>query len=164
MPDSNLSPETVRDAVQRIRRAADKQLTSIVPDSRSGTENGELEIARLREELRELKATNRRNRLTYVLQTQYIPRLFDLNYRWIVFVAVVLVLSGVSVAGFNNPDCHIGCINFRLSEKVLITLLSTTTVTVVGLFYAVVKWLYPVGTRGNGQKATKQRQKHGKKF
>lgn len=57
---------------------------------------------------------------------------------WLLFVAVVTVLTGV---GYLKD----------LSEKVLIALFATTTVTVVGLLAAVVRYLFPINPAIFGQ-------------
>lgn len=49
---------------------------------------------------------------------------------WLLFVGVVIILAGAGVLQ-------------QLSEKVLISLLATTTVTVIGLLAAVVRYLFP---------------------
>jgi hypothetical protein len=50
---------------------------------------------------------------------------------WLFFVGLVVLLAGFAVLP-------------QLSEKVLIALLATTTVTVVGLLAAVVRYLFPI--------------------
>jgi hypothetical protein len=50
---------------------------------------------------------------------------------WLIFVGVVVLLAG---AGYFQ----------QLSEKVLIALLATTTITVIGLLAAVVRYLFPI--------------------
>lgn len=57
---------------------------------------------------------------------------------WLTFVGVVVLLAGASVLK-------------ELSEKVLIALLATTTVTVVGLLAAVVRYLFPTNPAIFGQ-------------
>ena len=146
MPTSNKANELKleKDPAELIRLVAQEERFEIKQgDTRSVEERDGLEIAKLHETIKEMRAEHRRNRLTYKFQTEYIPKLFDLTYQWVIFIAVVLILNSLSVGGFNNPDCHIGCVNFKLSDNALIALLTTTTVTIVGLFYSVVKWLYP---------------------
>lgn len=58
-------------------------------------------------------------------------RLYSLVKRWLVGIGALLVLSGWRVCGFN------------LSDGVLVALIGGTTVTVVGLFLVVVKYLFP---------------------
>lgn len=57
---------------------------------------------------------------------------------WLVFVGVVVLLAGAGVLK-------------ELSEKVLIALLATTTVTVIGLLAAVVRYLFPTSPAIFGQ-------------
>lgn len=57
---------------------------------------------------------------------------------WLTFVAVVVILAGAGILK-------------ELSEKVLIALFATTTVTVVGLLAAVVRYLFPTNPAIFGQ-------------
>ena len=57
---------------------------------------------------------------------------------WLAFVGTVVVLAGVGLLK-------------ELSEKVLIALLATTTITVVGLLAAVVRYLFPTNPAIFGQ-------------
>lgn len=57
-----------------------------------------------------------------------IPRVYWLVSLWLIFVAITIVLVGSSV--------------LVLSEAVLITLITTTTVTILGMFVLILKWLF----------------------
>lgn len=60
------------------------------------------------------------------------PQLQIVAQGWMIFVAVVLIWQGFgSRIGF-----------FNLSDKVLITLLTTTTINVLGLFLVALSYLY----------------------
>lgn len=65
----------------------------------------------------------------YELRKQYIPYLFYMVVCWLVFVSVIIVLSGIEIIKF--------------SDAVLIALITTTTATVLGIFVIVAKWLFP---------------------
>ena len=78
-----------------------------------------------------------------------LSELYNRNYRkysieisWIVrayllVVAFVVILSATSIPWFHSK------ISFNLSDKVLITLLTTTSVNILGLMYIVAKHLFP---------------------
>jgi uncharacterized membrane-anchored protein len=66
---------------------------------------------------------------------KYANRIFCLVCYWLVFVGVLVLLNGVQ-----------GCftwIPFRLSDAVLIALITTTTINVIGVFLFVVRYLFP---------------------
>lgn len=60
------------------------------------------------------------------------PALRNIAQIWVIAVLLLLVWQGFgSKIGF-----------FHLSDKVLVTLLTTTTVNILGLFYIAVRYLY----------------------
>ena len=78
-------------------------------------------------ELQEAKDTHR-------LRLGYAGRIFWLVCVWLVYVAIVLFISGFKTTT-----------SFSLSDNVLIAFITSTTVTVVGLFVVVAKWMFPDG-------------------
>jgi len=79
----------------------------------------------------------RRERDIHDRRMSYLPRLFGLVCVWLVIV-VAFVLAA-----------SLGWI--KLSDSVLIAFITSTTVSVLGLFHVAGGWLYPRG--GNGKKA-----------
>ena len=75
----------------------------------------------------------------FILKSVTAGVIFILVCGWIIFVVYAIY-------------CH-GAINipFWISDKVLIALLSTTTINVVGLLYVVVKYFFPQGGPPNSQ-------------
>ena len=63
----------------------------------------------------------------------YAKRIYTLIVAWLIFIGFVVICSGLKV---------LLCQYFELSDKVIITLLTTTTVTVIGLFGTVLKYLF----------------------
>lgn len=57
---------------------------------------------------------------------------------------------GISVGVF-SWICFVGIVTFLnfLEVKVIITLLTTTTVEVLGMMYIIIKYLFPPGANGN---------------
>jgi len=66
---------------------------------------------------------------------EFAPRLFVLACLWIGFVGAIVLAQGFS----EGTGHHF----FRLNDNVLIALLGSTTLNVIGLFYAVAKYLFP---------------------
>ena len=66
---------------------------------------------------------------------KYANRIFYLVCSWLVFVGVLVLLNGVQ-------GC-VASIPFRLSDAVLIALITTTTINVIGVFLFVVRYLFP---------------------
>lgn len=60
------------------------------------------------------------------------PALRNIAYVWIGTVVVVIILQGFSSRT-----------GFVLSDKILLTLITTTTVNVLGLFLIALNYLYP---------------------
>ena len=82
------------------------------------------QVQTLEQELLESKDTQN-------LRLNYSNKIFWLVCSWLVCVAVSVFLAGFKIY------------NFSLSDKVLITFITSTTVNVVGLFVVVAKWMFP---------------------
>lgn len=63
----------------------------------------------------------------------YAKNIYYLIVVWLAFIGVIVICSGLKA---------LVCEYFELSDKVIITLLTTTTVTVIGLFGTVLKYLF----------------------
>lgn len=63
------------------------------------------------------------------LRRQYSDKIYTLNRCWLGFVAIIIIFSAIK------------CI--CLSDKVLITLLTTTTANIIGTLIIVLKYLFP---------------------
>lgn len=83
-----------------------------------------IENERLRDELERAKDI-------HSIRKTYISRLFWLIVFWLLMVVIFVTLAA------SNKDA------FSLSDKVLIAFITSTTVSVLGLFVVVAKWLYP---------------------
>ncbi len=84
------------------------------------------QVEALKQELKEAQDTHE-------LRLGYAGRIFWLVCAWLVCVAIAVFMSGFSLW------------NFNLSDKVLITFITSTTINVVGLFVVVAKWMFPNG-------------------
>lgn len=75
---------------------------------------------------------------------KYARRIFRLIVVWLAFVGIIIVADGI-----HNP---VFGFLFDLSDAVLITLITTTTASVLGLFIVVVNYLFhrpSAGTKSN---------------
>ncbi|MFL0803392.1 MAG: hypothetical protein K6L81_06715 [Agarilytica sp.] len=118
-----------------IQKAASKEAASVSaspkelePDLSIDLEEHQLfyQVESLKQELKEAQDT-------HTLRLGYAGRIFWLVCAWLVCVAIAVFMSGFNVSGFS------------LSDKVLITFITSTTVNVVGLFVVVAKWMFPNG-------------------
>lgn len=73
----------------------------------------------------------REDRDTHELRLKYSNRIFCLVCMWLACVVVSVFMSGFNFFGF------------KLSDTVLITFITSTTVSVLGLFIIVAKWMFP---------------------
>lgn len=85
-----------------------------------------VELEALRQQLDEARDTHQ-------LRLGYASRIFWLVVAWLACVAVAVFMSGFALW------------SFKLSDKVLITFITSTTINVVGLFVVVAKWMFPNG-------------------
>ena len=86
------------------------------------------EYNRLKEEVESIKQ-DREERKVYASKT------FDFLCVYMVFVGILLLMSGSTTA------------SFQLSDSVLIVILGTTTTNVLGIFYFVANYLFPKRNR-----------------
>ncbi|MEK6324322.1 MAG: hypothetical protein AABN33_22005 [Acidobacteriota bacterium] len=128
-PPPNESPSVVVENVEEgIEKAVQTELADTDP---LATDENEL----LGEGLSHVDAKHRQKlseqHEVHETRLGYVPKLFWLIVGWLVVTTAFLTLTG-----FNWHD-------FKLSDKVLIALITSTTANVLGLFYVVAKWLYP---------------------
>ena len=68
------------------------------------------------------------------MRKRYAKYLFGLCVAWLIFIGCIIWMSGMG-----GTYCH----PFKLSDAVLIALITTTTLNVLGLFLGVTLWLFP---------------------
>ena len=122
-----LNPPETEEAIAEMPAAAEAEVESAVLDEVSFVaETASLEIDRTKDELitaRDLHATRK----------EYTSKLFRLIVVWLSVVVLFVFLSATL-----KP-------RFSLSDGVLIAFITSTTVSVLGLFVLVAKWLFPQG-------------------
>lgn len=86
-------------------------------------------------ELQSLKQKLLEAQDTHNLRLDYIKRIFCLVCIWLALVVISVFLSGFKLY------------NFALPNSVLIAFITSTTISVVGLFIVVSKWLFPISNQ-----------------
>jgi len=122
IPDAQID-----EALAEIPHAAAAESAKTEPEEaisvvRYQAEKLQIENDGLRDELEAAKDV-------HALRKEYIPKLFYLTVGWL---STVLVFVGLVARGI-----------FVLSDKVLIALITSTTVSVIGIFMLAAKWLFP---------------------
>lgn len=84
------------------------------------------DIELLKQELEELKDT-------HTLRLKFAKSIFWVVVLWLLFVSIILVMEGFWLW------------DFSLSDAILITILTTTSINIIGLLVIVAKWLFPNG-------------------
>jgi hypothetical protein len=102
---------------------------SLVGEEDLDKERVATEIERLREELRQ---TKRLNKARFIVLTA----LFSLIVLWLVSVMALTAAIGFHLRGFS------------LSDKVVTTYITSTTVSVLGLFHIAAQWLFSAKSFG----------------
>lgn len=123
-----------------IRDALEKR-TTVVKNSESlikiDDERKTLELEQSRIEVRELEKKYSEEHDLHDTRKQYARRLFWLIVGWLSVVVVFVALAGFNAAGFS------------LSNTVLVAFITSTTVSVLGLFILAAKWLFPSSRDGH---------------
>jgi ABC-type Fe3+ transport system permease subunit len=92
------------------------------------------ENERLRDENNEL-------RKVHDLRQSYLKKLFLMIVFWLIAVLICVVLSALNSENPNNTKWTLP-FSFNLKESVLIAFITSTTVSVLGLFITAAAWLF----------------------
>lgn len=105
--------------------------------------NEKLELEEYKAQLRaiELLSLNQKNQLFQQKiddakknsdkRYKYSDNIFELVKCWLVFIGLIVLFDGMNI------------LPFKLNDTVLISLITTTTGTIFGLFYLVIKYFFP---------------------
>lgn len=130
LPPNALTSD-VSERLGRIQEIADAVAPEVeVPDNRALEGEDALLIAGeswLRQEIIHTK------HLHYV-RLSLLGSLFVLVVLWLISVGVLLLVNGFG-----------SLLSFHLSDKVIMTYIGSTTVSVLGLFHIAAKWLFSAG-------------------
>jgi hypothetical protein len=95
-----------------------------------------LEDTRIKGEVRRQELLNQQFERNIQAREYYAELIFKLVCSWLFTTMAIVIVQGF------DEQIHW----FKLDDKVLITLITTTTITVVGLFQFVVRYLYNIET------------------
>jgi hypothetical protein len=124
---ANPPPPTLSEDIQQ---GAPKDIASARPDELAfDDEVNTLEVGALKLQNDSLKQQVKEARDLHDLRTTYTRKLFRLIVAWLIVVIIYVGLSATPVG-------------FKLSDSVLIAFITSTTVSVLGLFVLVAKWLF----------------------
>lgn len=140
MTPAKISPSQI------IKKAVSHDLPTVVE---TGIPDFELDLEehKLHYELESLQQQLVEAVDTHNLRMGYSDKIFILVCIWLTCVLASIIFSGFNIWGF------------ELSDKVLITFITSTTINVLGLFAIVAKWLFPQ----NGNSNTKKKKPSNKK-
>lgn len=131
-PNDSAAAPRVNISLDEIAGAAQIEVaTSEADESLVIAEKETLEAAKLKIENDRLKDELEEARDLHGIRKEYIGKLYALIKVWLIVVVVFLILSASQKKYFD------------LSDSVIIAFITSTTVSVLGLFLLVAKWLYP---------------------
>ncbi len=124
---------TLEELTRQFSKIAEREIYSPEEEEGVSPDLGQsLREHKLEHEVASLKQQLKEDEDVHELRLSYTSKVFWLVCIWLIFVAVVICCTGFSLC------------SFALSDKVLITFITSTTVTVLGLFVIVAKWMFPV--------------------
>ncbi len=130
--------KSVRDTLEKQSEAADPAKNRLQIEYEKQT----LEVERLRIDNEEAKKKHDEAHDLHDTRKEYAGKLFWLIVGWLSVVVVFVALAGFHVGGFS------------LSDSVLIAFITSTTVSVLGLFIVAAKWLFPSVEKPSPEKPT----------
>lgn len=111
------------DILSKISQIKVSEVPSKIPDDFTARSLREIALERERTDLENIKDS-------FALSGKMATRIF-----WLVFFYLAVVFCIVIWQGIVCPE-------YRLSDKVLIALLTTTTVNIIGLLFLVIKYVF----------------------
>ena len=144
--DESSAPDTLTEEEQRFWEKSQEQLVAEGIDAEQFLA---LQLKRLEIELKQQELLQRKDE--HKLRKKFSSRLYRLICVWL-FVLMIILLSTATSCIKIWPTNQ--CTDFVLSDKVIITLLTSTTVTVLGLFVTVLKYMF--GNNGINEKPKKE--------
>lgn len=83
-------------------------------------------------EVKKNKAVLKNQKQDIKLRREFSLKVYNLVRWWLLFCAIIILVSGFEL--------------FKLSDTVLTTIIASTSANVLGLFYIVLKYLFPLKT------------------
>lgn len=121
-----LSPPTV-EAIDELRESVAVEKERVQPEAPAVLSALQLEARSI--ECDQLRDERDAARDVHALRKEYVPKLFKLILGWLLSVLVFVGLAAVGL--------------FHLSDGVLIAFITSTTVSVIGIFLIAAHWLFP---------------------
>lgn len=121
---------------QELQKLTQEELAAVQPDDLpSQAEKQSLEDDKLEIENERLRNELAQARDLHDIRKTYTRKLFWLIVGWLSVVVIYVGLTATVKTSFN------------LSDNVLIAFITSTTVSVLGLFVLVAKWLFPANAK-----------------
>jgi hypothetical protein len=132
MSEPELTPDN--ELLEKVKAVAESQGQGIPleGDHLAMVAEEDLDTQRIKIEVEHLRDQVAAYKETHDLRKEYIPKLFWLTVAWLAFVGITLWRAA-----------DIGGRYFHLSDNVLITLITSTTINVIGIFMLAARWLFP---------------------
>jgi len=96
---------------------------------------------------------NEQQRQNRVERKKYAWHIFVLTCIWAGLIFIIIIADGLNLPKVSEYY------NFKLSDKVLITLISSTTINFFGFFFLVVKYLFDTGRSDKKKKNKRDKNK-----
>src|SRR6266536_1899519 len=132
MSEQELTPRKISDEIaallKGIRLVADSEKPAEDPLSLVGEED--LERERIVAAIEHIREESRQTKFLFNARITVLVSLFTLIVFWIISLIVLVGLCGFHLFGF------------ALSDKVIITYITSTTLSVFGLFHIAARWLF----------------------
>ena len=127
-PPSQLS---LTEFLDKINEVAERQAATVQPDDTlaATAEKNHYDVEAIKQHVKELVET-------HDLRKAYLPRLFWMIVSWLIVVVLFVLAASIKW--------------ITLSDSVLIAFITSTTVSVLGLFIVAARWLFPQS--GNKEK------------
>ncbi len=146
---NNGSDNTANTFEISIKKAADRNRDRSDVDLSADLETHELNLLkeRLSQEQTRGAALKRKHEEAidlHELRNKYLKKIYNLMVGWLVFVALILLVDAIALKK-SDHWWNLSWIvrEFDISDSVMISLLSSTTAAVIGVFVIVAKWLFP---------------------
>jgi hypothetical protein len=129
------SPSEIAALLKGIKLVADSERPAEDPLSLVGEED--LEKERIVAAIERIREESRQTKFLFNARIILLVALFTLIVAWLVSVMMLTALCGLHLWGF------------ALSDKVIMTYITSTTVSVLGLFHIAARWLFSLKESSN---------------
>ena len=132
---------------QQIEALAPKIFGQTTSSTQTTAYNSEIAYAESKKAAHEAETLELRNKIIKQDMDErkvYANRIFSLVTYWLIFIAVILIAAGYHSYELKIGDEFIFSFNgLKLSDTVILSLIGSTTLNVLALFYIVANYLFP---------------------